>query len=714
MVNESGVGTIVSSSNKLPPAEENNNKIVNATIHNTKFAHALLQSLSRSYRLLGTNNNNFKHSLGRELALSLNEEELVKHYKYHTSQFIQNFAIPSERVNPPENYNPTLWFFNPHCKSYVQRRCKKFKYAFQLWQAKRGVDSPLPDTLKEADYKKFKERLTQVVHTPQNILDELSSMSREFFKEFKQPTLTFHTTTKACFEGPSHMKYIQEKYQIPEMPRYKNLHQLCHQNLAKKYPIPLEFQTQGRSKQLDEPMKIRTITAMSHECFLFKRIQEELLSYINKKLDNFSLTKNGGDIIKSTKYLIDQPGLFVSGDFDAATDNLHRDVVHAVVDQIPIYQSIKNQFSTILIDDFHTNNGQLMGSILSFPILCVINYLVHKYCLKQMNNIPIIETNQLHNPNNIILPSHVLDQKNIKINPYSSEPTINGDDILFRSSQEFLTLWLSTTTLCGLIPSKGKNLVSNKYFTINSRPFVLHNDQIIPLSFANLKLTQATLRDKDPILTSTTNIKKFFFGLHQRELQDEHDLKSVLPYFRDFGKHVAFKIWKKFKSDYLPVCIGGTGLFPTDPTKATPLQTLYSYNRLKHQKIDIETPLQKELKVRTFLIKTDEETSPRYNKIIKHELFKLQNTFHKKDIALDYLLKNNNDLVLKYLSNQNTINNEAGWAFSPLKKKVSNTAGSKLVNNIFSNTSWSKPMNKIEIVTNDSTEQVSKIRSSEN
>ena len=334
----------------------------------------------------------------------------------------------------------------------------------------------------------------------------------------------------------------------------------------------------------------------------------------------FSLLRNGGDILKSTSWYHGLPGYYTSGDFDATTDRIHRDVIETIVSQIPCEQVIKDQFGVNLIDSFKTTNGQLMGSILSFPILCVINLFVYRLT------------------------------KELNPNEPATIPTINGDDILYRSSLKFNQQWMKITSSCGLIPSKGKNLVSNRYFTINSRPFVDIGHCIRASKFSNFKLCNSILnpsKDGDHLVEQVTNIKKFFELKEGRALSSQQDLDSILRYFKDFGKSVQFKVWRKFRSHYLPISIGGTGLFPTDVDKATPLQLLYSQEVINSNK-EGETPLQRELKLRTFLLATQivRPKASTYKHLIK--------TIYSHNVErIRELLRGKTDLQLAYMSNQN-------------------------------------------------------------
>lgn len=160
-----------------------------------------------------------------------------------------------------------------------------------------------------------------------------------------------------------------------------------------------------------------------------------------------------------------------SGDFSGATDNLKGALCELILDylleesdisledQVCIKQSfLKSQIDYRKIpipttkDSFaelyqhwkctdmgtvQQTNGQLMGHLLSFPILCIANYLIFRLVYKRMN---VPEPNVL----------------------------VNGDDILFTCSPGVYENWCKTTSECGFFPSLGKNLFSDKVAQINS------------------------------------------------------------------------------------------------------------------------------------------------------------------------------------------------------------------------------------------------------
>jgi hypothetical protein len=77
-----------------------------------------------------------------------------------------------------------------------------------------------------------------------------------------------------------------------------------------------------------------------------------------------------------------------------------------------------------------------MGNLLSFPLLCLVNFLAFKFVIKR--TVPL---------------------------------RINGDDIVFRARRSEAEKWMEMVGRSGLTLSKGKTLVSDRFFSLNSRFF---------------------------------------------------------------------------------------------------------------------------------------------------------------------------------------------------------------------------------------------------
>ncbi|QIC52830.1 MAG: RNA-dependent RNA polymerase [Apple ourmia-like virus 3] len=137
--------------------------------------------------------------------------------------------------------------------------------------------------------------------------------------------------------------------------------------------------------------------------------------------------------------------VFVSGDYEAATDNFNRLHSEFILELIlrssnipePIQKLALSSLTATLITESGARHqqiaGQLMGNLLSFPLLCITNYLAFKYAVPR--DVPL---------------------------------RINGDDIVFRATQKEADNWMRVVADSGLVLSRGKTLVHERYFSLNS------------------------------------------------------------------------------------------------------------------------------------------------------------------------------------------------------------------------------------------------------
>ena len=169
--------------------------------------------------------------------------------------------------------------------------------------------------------------------------------------------------------------------------------------------------------------------------------------------------------------------LWVSGDYSAATDGLSLAISQLAMEEYLLARGITPgddlwEIATKVLgahvidygrDDpslpeeerekppasFTMQNGQLMGSPLSFPVLCAINYVAYRTALKRY------------------VQSKGGDWS--KAEKLSMPVRVNGDDILFKCNTEFYEgYWKPTITAIGFTLSAGKNYVSESFLTVNS------------------------------------------------------------------------------------------------------------------------------------------------------------------------------------------------------------------------------------------------------
>lgn len=154
----------------------------------------------------------------------------------------------------------------------------------------------------------------------------------------------------------------------------------------------------------------------------------------------------------------------LSGDYSDATNQIDPRLSEAVVDTINAMcvkvKQVKALFRASLtghlIEDpdhpgrlCEQTHGQLMGSITSFPILCIVNAAICR------------RTRELQQPPAKMRP---LDLKHSHI-------AINGDDCVFRATVEGRACWEALAATSGMKPSVGKYYFSRKFLNMNSAQF---------------------------------------------------------------------------------------------------------------------------------------------------------------------------------------------------------------------------------------------------
>lgn len=214
---------------------------------------------------------------------------------------------------------------------------------------------------------------------------------------------------------------------------------------------------------LAEPAKVRCITVGESNLKCLQPLQMAMHASLSH-YPEFSLT-NGvrGGRKDEEKLLIfrkmqdeirrihDPDGIWLSGDYTAATDNLPLWVTEALLEGLlehiedeptkrwARYESGQHFVmypESSGIEPALQTSGQLMGSLLSFPLLCMANAFIVEY-------------------------------SGIKPGSY----LVNGDDIVASTTQESIDSWKTNAPRIGLSLSLGKNFVSNDFCTVNSQFF---------------------------------------------------------------------------------------------------------------------------------------------------------------------------------------------------------------------------------------------------
>jgi hypothetical protein len=216
---------------------------------------------------------------------------------------------------------------------------------------------------------------------------------------------------------------------------------------------------------LAEALKVRVITKgpplintamLPLQKFLWKCLSRQRVTQLvgRPASDRALLAVLGADLPDGCSYL--------SGDYSAATNELRswvsEAVASAIADRLELTQQERSIFLESLTGHFFQVigpdgkkvwrpqvNGQLMGSVTSFPVLCLANIAVCWLAMEAgfRRLIPFAELRLL----------------------------VNGDDCVFVANEEVRRAWLAIGTLAGLRPSLGKYFFTPLFAEINSTQY---------------------------------------------------------------------------------------------------------------------------------------------------------------------------------------------------------------------------------------------------
>jgi hypothetical protein len=206
-----------------------------------------------------------------------------------------------------------------------------------------------------------------------------------------------------------------------------------------------------RVEPIIEPLKVRTITAGIGEVFCLKPLQRAMWHALGLE-KQFCLTHGTNRLEPAISRIWNDsnPGdVWISGDYTAATDSFPIEATKALlegilesIDHEPTKRWAMKEISPHLLvypekfglEPILQRSGQLMGSLLSFPLLCLLNDCTAR-----------------------------------AIGLSSSQYLINGDDILMRTSKKNYPIWKEKVEEFGLSLSLGKNYVHPEFGTVNSQ-----------------------------------------------------------------------------------------------------------------------------------------------------------------------------------------------------------------------------------------------------
>ena len=215
---------------------------------------------------------------------------------------------------------------------------------------------------------------------------------------------------------------------------------------------------------IGEPLKVRMITKAQANTKALKPFQMALFRYM-KTVPQFGLAHGLSHIgdsfgermeaiekieqeIKSIYSRRTEGDYWLSGDYVSATDNFPLSVTQALVEGIlseidhePTKRWVRYEVSPHIIrypggESGRQTSGQLMGSLISFPLLCFLNdFIVSKAGFRK------------------------------------GQYLINGDDVVALGSKPVISEWKNLAPQVGLNLSLGKNFIDEEFCCINSQLF---------------------------------------------------------------------------------------------------------------------------------------------------------------------------------------------------------------------------------------------------
>jgi hypothetical protein len=223
-----------------------------------------------------------------------------------------------------------------------------------------------------------------------------------------------------------------------------------------------------------EPFKVRVITRGDADIYHLARRWQRTIHPIMARHPTFNLTRSPirqHHLDFFSERLQRKEGMFiVSGDYESATDLLDPELsvyclgkvlqrIGAHVEAPSLTTALTGHLLHKRVGDAGERQtwGQLMGSPVSFPVLCLINAAVTRLAIDLRAD-----------PENDGSPRAPLD---------SYPLLINGDDVGFETDAEGYAIWKEWTMKAGLKFSLGKNYTHRSVLILNSQLYRMH-DQV--------------------------------------------------------------------------------------------------------------------------------------------------------------------------------------------------------------------------------------------
>lgn len=291
------------------------------------------------------------------------------------------------------------------------------------------------------------------------------------------------------FESALHGAETQTENSLRYLPyEGTGIDELQRLPMAEKYPA---LTTNKVARIAEAGGKIRYVSAGSGQGYTALRPLQSCMLKCWKRMPESTMLND--DLLSDVQKIDRNVKLpyWCSVDYEAATDLLNRDATYRVLTAlmegaVPTVKLAWESFGPgimILPDktSFVHVEGQLMGHVLSFPMLCVINRAVIHATVSRW----ILEGPSKMEPwGNKLLSrtkAGLILLRNIKI---------NGDDMVFKCTKDLYHIFLKVCGEVGFKISQGKNYLSENFCMINSQFYCRHNGTMERIGYLNLQLVK--------------------------------------------------------------------------------------------------------------------------------------------------------------------------------------------------------------------------------
>jgi len=396
---------------------------------------------------------------------------------------------------------------------------------------------------------------------------------------------------------------------------------------------------------LIEALKIRIITKGPPITYTVLKPLQRFMHRVLRNHKVFQLIGKPDDeeiILNAMGAQLGKDQKYISGDYKDATNQLKswvsETIANAIADEAGLDKVERELFIISLtkhiFDGILQKTGQLMGSITSFPILCIANAAMTRWAMEIAEN------------KKILLRDCAL--------------LINGDDVVFKSNIKAYKAWQIITKGVGLEESLGKTFVSSQFLEINSRTYlrteprkeVYINTQGKPVvrdqPFTKIKFVNMGLLTGQKRSGGKTSMKEEEsedpIGVRATELLNscpESMTERVYTEFLQYHKEILDKMRLPY---YIPRWLGGVGLpindlhQPSDLDRRIVATILNNYGKtITNAETTIKClpkPLNSKINWRTRIIAEQRMPEPYYTKVETEEVVARESALNKQCINI--------------------------------------------------------------------------------